>query len=355
MRKPLSTPALLIAMLGVSLLAACSSPQPGSTSAPADPTSAAETRTPSEPRSTTSTASAEQSPAVQVEQDEALAALLGHLIVGEVPQVSLISSADTAADCGSESSGCYVPAKNSLFVSADLKAFQRPELLAHEYLHYVWERDGLADDKELADALAEDAADEEGLAALVPPWQKDYIRADGSVEPTELFSYSCTGMRPEQQSLPVATACADYLNIGELPVNQDLTVRSLTTEIARLRQEAGVPALEDNPYAAAASEARAELFTASSQVPLDEYPESVTRHLDEGCAPASYAARLVRPYELAELTRDTDALLKGALLAGSTKGLGIAVKEFDYIDATKLFGDRTLRVNATLVVTTVCT
>ncbi|AQP47064.1 hypothetical protein BW730_05570 [Tessaracoccus aquimaris] len=296
-----------------------------------------------------------QTPEVEVEQDEALAALLGDLIVGEIPQVSLISSTSTAADCGSESSGCYLPAKNAIVVSADLSAFQRPELLAHEYLHYVWERDGLGDDKELADAIAKDAADKEGLAALVPSWQQDYIRADGSVEPTELFSYSCTGMRPEQQSLPVATACADYLNIDELPVNQSLTVQDLTAEIARQRQEAGVPALQDNPYAAAASEARAELFTPSSQVPLDEYPESVTKHLDEGCAPASYAARLVRPYDASELVRDTDALLKGALLAGSTKGLGIAVKEFAYIDATKLFGDRTLRVNATLIVTTVCT
>ena len=46
---------------------------------------------------------------------------------------------------------------------------------------------------------------------------------------------------------------------------------------------------------------------------------------------------------------------RGALLSDGAKGVGVAINEFDYIDARKLFGERTITVNATLVVTTVCT
>lgn len=47
-----------------------------------------------------------------------------------------------------------------------------------------------------------------------------------------------------------------------------------------------------------------------------------------------------------------DELLQGALLSDGAKGVGVAINEFDYIDARKLFGERT--ITATLV-TTVCT
>ena len=352
---------LIIATSAAVLLAGCGAADgEGGGSPTAEATSSSAS---SEPTTTTTTAeksataspSATQTPSVAVEQDAELAALLSGLVAGDLPAMSLKPTADMMADCGFDALGCYEHDTTTVYISDDAVAFQRPELDAPQPLHSVGftrDRDG---DAEHSAALQSAAADAEGLAALIPAWQAEYVQPDGSVLPTELFSYACTGLRPDQQGPIVAERCAEFLDVDALPVNQEMTASALTDEIARQRAEADVPALELNPHAAAASEARADLFTPQSQVPLSEYPESVTQHLDAGCAPASYAAQLVHPYDVEEFVARTDELLKGALLAADTSGVGVAIREFDYIDATALFGDRTLKVNGTLVVTTVCT
>lgn len=348
-------------VLSALILAGCggSSDEVGEqTPAPAEATPSqvsADPSSPSAPAEPAASPSASESQAGPVEQDPELASLLAGLIIGDVPPVSLKATANVGADCGFDGGGCYLPDEKTIYLSDETTQFQRPELLAHEYLHYRWETEGLDDDAELAAALEKAFSDKEGLGSLVPSWQEEYLQPDGSVLPTELFSYSCTGQRPDQQEAIIAERCAEYLKVEALPVNQKLTTTALTDEIARQREEAGLPELELNPQAAAASEARAELFTPQSQVPLSEYPESVTEHLEAGCAPATYSAQLLRPYDLDDMVTHADELLKGALLSDGAKGVGVAIKEFDYIDARNLFGERTITVNATLVVTTVCT
>lgn len=297
---------------------------------------------------------ADETPAAEDEQDPALAALLDSLIVEELPPVSLRSSDRIAAECGTEAGGCYLPEEPAIVVTSEWTDFRLPELLAHEYLHHVWERDGLDDDAELAAALGDAAADQEALGALVPSWQEDYVQADGSILPTELFSYACTGLRADQLAAVVAARCGQYVNLDALPVAQSISTGELLDAMDRLRADAGLEPLERNPHAAAASEARAALFTPQSQVPLDEYPDSVRMHLDEGCAPARYGARLTRPGDVEQMVGAFDALLDGALTSSQFAGIGVATSEFDFIDAREVFDERTLRVNATLVVVTVC-
>lgn len=288
-----------------------------------------------------------------MEQDPELAAALAELIVEDLPPVSLLLSDDIAADCGVEAGGCWVPEDSTIHVTTEWTDFRRTELLAHEYLHHVWDRDALGSDTDLAAALDNAHADEELLGALVPPWQKAYVEDDGSIQPTELFSYACTGLRADQLG-PLAERCGQYLRLDQLPVAQDVSPEALLDGVDALRASEGLDPLERNPHAAAASEARADLFTPASQVPLDEYPESVTTHLDAGCAPASYGARLTRPSGVEQMVTDVDELLEGALTSSQTRGVGVATRQFDHIDARELFGERTLRVNATLVVVTVC-
>lgn len=296
----------------------------------------------------------EQPPAGEVERDPALAALLESLITEELPPVSLRSREQIAAECGTEAGGCYLPEEPAIVVTSEWTDFRLQELLAHEFLHHVWERDGLDDDAELAAALGDAAADQEALGALVPPWQESYVEADGSILPTELFSYACTGLRADQMAAPIAERCAQYLHLDALPVAQAISTGELLDAIDGLRDAAGLAPLERNPHAAAASEARAALFTPQSQVPLDQYPESVRTHLDAGCAPARYGARLTRPGDLGQQAQAFDVLLDGALTSSEFTGVGVATSAFDFIDARDVFDERTLRVNATLVVVTVC-
>lgn len=347
--------ALAAAVASTLALAGCgapdSEPTPATTASTAETTDppTAETSTPAE---TTEAPTTE--PAPEVEQDPELAAVLEPLVVEGLPPLSLVASDDVAADCGVEAGGCYVPDEATIYVTSEWTDFRRPELLAHEYLHHVWERDALGDDDELTAALDEAFSDEEGLGALVPSWQEDYVTDDGSVLPTELFSYACTGLRTDQLAGVVAERCGEYLHMDELPVAQTITAGPLLDQVDALRQAEGLEPMERNPHAAAASEARAALFTPYSQVPLDEYPESVTQHLDAGCAPARYGARLTRVSSPEQMVADLDALLDGALTSSQYTGVGMVVTEFDHIDARELFGERTLRVNTTLVVVTVC-
>nr|NLD40664.1 hypothetical protein [Actinomycetales bacterium] len=276
------TSLITVLALGALALGGCVAPEEGGTAEPSVVVGE-ETSPASEPSLETepTTAPSEETAAAvsgDAEQDAELAAQLEALIVGDVPAISLQYSEDLQRDCQSTALGCY-RTDGALFISPELEEFQQPEILAHEYLHHVWFRDGLDDDAALISALEVAYAEEEGLGALVPDWQADYVNPDGSIEPTELFSYACTGLRPDQMPEVVAERCAEYLELGALPVNQQVQAGQLLSEIAALREARGLEELADSAYAAAASEARAELFTPYSQVPLGEFPESVTQHL----------------------------------------------------------------------------
>ncbi|WP_413319412.1 hypothetical protein AA0Z99_03275 [Agrococcus sp. 1P02AA] len=289
-----------------------------------------------------------------LERDPVLAAMLEDLIVEELPPVALRSSDSVASECGTDAGACYEPEEPAIVVTSEWTDFRQPELLAHEYLHHVWERDGLDADAALATALDEAFDDEEGLGALVPPWQDSYVEADGSIMPTELFSYACTGLRSDQLATVIAERCQQYLHVDRLPVARSIDQAALLREVDALREAAGLEPMEPNPHATAASEARAALFAPTSQVPLGEFPESVTEHLDAGCAPARYGAQLTRPSDPAQMAASLDALLEGALTDPELSGIGMATTAFDHIDARAVFDERTLRVNASLVVVTVC-
>jgi len=303
-----------------------------------------------EPESETPESSEEEG----TEADPALAKELAELIREEVPPLDLYASNDIETDCENDVSGCYKHDEQAIYLDALITDFRRPELLAHEYLHFIWERDELENNEALVEALQEAFSDSEGLGALIPEWQESYFQDDGTVVPTELFSYACTGLRSDQLPQAVSSQCEAYLETSALPINQSIDVSDLVTEINSLRADGGTAALEINPHAASASKARAGLFTPYSQVPLDEYPDSVRTHLDAGCASAKYGALLTRPHDLTETARSIDGLLDGALTSSSYTGIGVAINEYDYIDASELFDDRTVKVNTTLVVATIC-
>lgn len=288
-----------------------------------------------------------------VERDPELAAELEQLIAEELPPISLRLSDDIPADCGVQASGCYVEG-DAIYIGSDLDDFRRPEMLAHEFLHHVWDRDGLESDAALTDALNRAFDDEEGLAALVPPWQEGYVEPDGSILPTELFSYACTGLRSDQLDDVISDLCEQYLQVDNLPINQEVSIDELNAAADGIRAEAGLEPLIQNPYGAAASEARVETFTPYFQVPLSEYPESISRHLDAGCVPVKHGVRLTRPSDPRQIMEAFDSLLDGAISSSEYTGIGIATQEYDYIDARELFGDQVLRVNATLIVASVC-
>lgn len=353
-RRALRT-AVTAVIVGALALVGCAEAADTPTTAPTTGTVADSTAPPASPEaSAPDETTTPPSAPPDVDQDPELAALLAELIVEDLPPVSMVSSDDIARDCGTDAGGCWAGAEDTIYVTSEWTDFRRTEILAHEYLHHVWERDGLDDDAELAAALDEAYADEEGLGALVPTWRDDYVEPDGSIMPTELFSYACTGLRAEQLAPPVRERCEQYLRMEAMPVAQTVDVGALLDQVDALREADGLDPLERNPHATAASEARAALFTPESQVPLDEYPQSVKKHLDAGCAPARYGARLTRPGAPEQMVADLDALLEGALTSTEFSGIGMATTRFDHIDARELFGERTLRANATLVVVTVC-
>lgn len=222
--------------LGALILAGCGGPadevgEQTPATAEATPSQvSADSSSPSASAEPAASPSASESQAGPVEQDPELASLLAGLIIGDVPPVSLKATANVGADCGFDGGGCYLPDEKTIYLSDETTQFRRPELLAHEYLHYRWETEGLDDDAELAAALEKAFGDKEGLGSLVPSWQEEYLQPDGSILPTELFSYSCTGQRPDQQEAIVAERCAEYLKVEALPVNQKLTTTALTDE-----------------------------------------------------------------------------------------------------------------------------
>ncbi|MFV0252364.1 MAG: hypothetical protein ACK5H2_03405 [Beutenbergiaceae bacterium] len=331
---------LIVLALAALLLAGCADGEPDST--------------PTHSPTPASTTESSEAPRADADQDPQLREMLEQLIVEDVPDISLVLTDDVVSMCESSALACYAHPESTIYLSTTAVEFQPMELLAHEYLHHVWLRDDLDADTELIEALNLAYSNAEGLGALVPPWQTGYVQEDGSIQPIELFSYACTGLQRDQMEPELAQRCGQYLEPAALPINRHVTGGDLAGAVTRLRVGLGLPPLEDNPYAAAASQARAELFTPYSQVPLDVWPGSVTQHLNQGCTPSRYAARLTRPYDVDAMVGDLDRVLDGDLSSERFTSVGFAVSTFDYIDAAEVFGDRTIRVNTTLVVVTLC-
>lgn len=299
---------------------------------------------------------AETETAVEVEQDPQLVADLEPLLVGDVPEVNLILDEELPDTCPSEAGGCYLSGQPAtIVVKEEVEGAVYTELIAHEYLHHVWRRDNLEADTALEDALNAAYENEERLGASIPSWIPGYELPDGSIVTEELFAYACTGLRSDQMDNTISDRCEEYLNVDQLPVYDTIASEDVVSALNELRDSEGLDPLPVDPNAEAASAARADLFSPHEHTPLDEWPDSVTRHLYGLCEPSNYVPWVGKPGDVEVMAPEMDTALNGAVTSSRSWGVGVSVTDFDYLDVSDSWGeDRMVQVNVTLIVVTVC-
>ena len=84
-------------------------------------------------------------------------------------------------------------------------------ILAHEYLHYVWERDKLKNDKRLVKELESFYQNDLDLQRRMTNYGAEMTK------PTEFFSYGCTEWRDSRLTGYILQKCNHYIDRTRLP------------------------------------------------------------------------------------------------------------------------------------------
>lgn len=100
--------------------------------------------------------------------------------------------------------GQYSDYKKAITVKKD-SPFQR-SIFAHEYLHYVWYRDNLANDPQLVDELNTFYKNNSDLQQRMIDYNGDMI------SPTEFFSYGCTEWSANKLTPYILQNCERYIS-----------------------------------------------------------------------------------------------------------------------------------------------
>lgn len=143
---------------------------------------------------------------------------------GNYAELALIyHPGDMAKPCKLSSSlACYK--KNleghSITVSKQLSKHQTRLAIAHEYLHYAWQKNNLADDSILNSYLIDFYAKSPELQGRM----SNYYVESGGLDTNEIFSHSCTEMPEQALGGYLYSKCSEFIDPSKITVgHQQLT------------------------------------------------------------------------------------------------------------------------------------
>lgn len=109
--------------------------------------------------------------------------------------------------------GTYSPHKKAITIKRGWNQLAEKTILAHEYLHYVWHRDKLEDDKRLVDELQAFYDRSSDLKQRMKNYTHEMTVA------TEFFSYGCTEWSDRRLSQYILEKCNQYIDRSKLSMN----------------------------------------------------------------------------------------------------------------------------------------
>ncbi len=163
--------------------------------------------------------------AARFHQDpELLVALKDLGAKGNYGDLILEQSADMARLCGwQDAGGCYTEnefGEPVIYMKAGLR-HENPNFFqvaaAHEYLHYVWHKNKLDDDRQLTSALIDLYGKNQALQQRVGESSQNHYLESGGLQPTEFFSYGCTEATQSELGDYIWGRCNEYIDASTLP------------------------------------------------------------------------------------------------------------------------------------------
>lgn len=160
---------------------------------------------------------------------------LGRIAKFNTPSLQLKYTSDPGQTCRSGVAvGCYMPSQSLIWISADFKANQsyRRDILAHEYMHYIWHQLGIGT-ASLQSGLKAKYTNSRELRAAIDP---SYV-TNGQVDPNEILAYSCTTLTKKQMGQTIYQVCNKYLHLSLLSPFINTSSSELIGAINYLRQK----------------------------------------------------------------------------------------------------------------------
>lgn len=155
----------------------------------------------------------------QITQDPTLIATLQALgVKEEYEDLSLIVHAgDMSRPCGlSNSLACYrkdPSGSSSITISKRAYQLNHATILAHEFLHYAWQKYDLEKDNVLTSHLIDLYAKQPGLQDQM---SSHYVES-GGLNPDEIFSHACTTLNDQQLGGYIASKCSVFIDLSNTP------------------------------------------------------------------------------------------------------------------------------------------
>lgn len=107
--------------------------------------------------------------------------------------------------------GLYDHTKRAITLKSSAPPDHQKTILAHEYLHYVWYRDRLEEDRRLIGDLATFYSSSLDLQEIMSTYK--------TKKPTEFFSYGCTEWSDRRLSSYILEKCNQYIDRSKLSMN----------------------------------------------------------------------------------------------------------------------------------------
>lgn len=136
---------------------------------------------------------------------------------GEYADLNLtLHSSDMSRPCElSNSLACYrhdTAGSHSIAISKQAYKHNIRLVLAHEFLHYSWQKHNLDKDTVLTSNLIDLYAKNTSLQELM----SDHYVSSGSLNPDEIFSHACTNLSREELGGYIASKCSSFLDISKI-------------------------------------------------------------------------------------------------------------------------------------------
>lgn len=155
-----------------------------------------------------------------IEQDETILGMLRYLEAKDTDNLELIVFTEDKAKaiCNWElADGCQGRnSKGRHQIAIKDTQIKNSTIIAHEYLHYIWNKHNFDLDKHLTSMLIAFYGRHPAFQYRIDGEHNHYVKS-GGLQPTEIFSYACTEVSSQILDNYIVQKCNEFINTDKLP------------------------------------------------------------------------------------------------------------------------------------------
>lgn len=301
------------------------------------PPNQTETKQPTPPPTRTTSPRPASKPPIPAKQDPKLYAKdsdlyreLGRLAKYSTPSLALNYSSNTATNCKSNVAvGCYLPSQDVIWISSSFKTNEsnRRDILAHEYMHYIWQHLDVGTASLKSTLTAKYSSSKELRAAI-----DDSYVVNGKVNPNEILAYSCTTLNERQMGSTIYSVCNKYLKLSLLSPFIKSSPSRLIGAINYLREKKSLAGISTNANLNKAAQASLDSIVKGNDLSSLKNNPNVTTNIRTACHVKQYNVNYLQTNASDEvyIAENITSSSKDFYFSNQVSAIGAAIKKIPY-------------------------